>query len=690
MNYISLIIFILLFSLSTSDEISLGNSKINYEKLYKVGVDAYLENRWRDCAILIEKSIDDYIYYNTIIIRCRKKCQTSSSDLFFNETDSSVDLWHLQTLVTDRALCLMRCHNMYFPNRPKTSKETDDLFEKKVPYNYLQLCYFKIEEHEKAASCAYTFLIHNPGHEVMQANLQYYMALPDMKVENVKYLEPKNYQDLFLKGAQLYMEGEYNDSIEVMEMSLREYLAAEEECRLNCEGPLPQISNEELYIAITNHFTYALRCKLRCPEKLSYMYGQKHDQLFTMHYHYLQFNYYKVGKLKEACSAVASYLLFYPNDETMHANKEYYSKQPGVLEEWFTPRKEVIEYHWLHEREIKLLKAIEHHFQFKTENQSVSQSLMPPPGSKKTSVERRKLGKSREKLTKAESSEWFKKYGISPLMNENNLNGTKRVTLSNLASKEECQKLLNLAMEGAVHGDGYNGRESPHTEFEMFEGLTVARAALLAHRGLLNPAEAQLFLNISEKARQAVEVYFNLETELFFSYTHLVCRTALPDSPDIRDDLSHPIHADNCVLMSNGKCLKEKPAYTWRDYSSIVYLNDDFEGGEFIFAKEKNNVEASIKPSCGLMVAFSAGKENLHGVKAVRKGRRCALAMWYTLDSEQREKERDFAEVVLDDLWKKRELANRTTSESNISKSTLNKFAELAKKGNDMHNHSEL
>ncbi|CAL1266602.1 unnamed protein product [Larinioides sclopetarius] len=690
MNYISPIIFIFLVSLSTCDEISLGNSKINYEKLYKVGVDAYLENRWRDCASLIEKSIDDYFYYNTVIIRCRRKCLNSDSDLFFNETDSSFDLWHLQTIVTERALCLMKCHNLYFPNRPKASKETDELFEKKVPYNYLQLCYFKIEEHEKAASCAYTFLIHNPGHEVMQANLQYYMALPDVKVENVKYLEPKNYQDLFLKGAQLYMEGDYNDSIEVMEMSLKEYLAAEEECRLQCEGPLPQISNEELYIAITNHFTYALRCKLRCPEKLSYMYGQKHEQLFTMHYHYLQFNYYKVGKLKETCSAVASFLLFHPNDDTMLANKEYYSKQPGVLEEWFAPREEAVRYHWQHEREINLLKAIEHHFQFKTANQSASQSLTPPPGSKKTSIDKRKLGKPREKLTPAESSDWLKKYGISLLMDENNLNGTKRVALSNLASKEECQKLLNLAMEGAVHGDGYNGRESPHTEFEMFEGLTVARAALLAHRGLINPAEAQLLLNISEKARQAVEAYFNLDTELFFSYTHLVCRTALPDSPDIREDLSHPIHADNCVLMPNGICVKEKPAYIWRDYSSIVYLNDDFEGGEFIFAKERNTIQASVKPSCGLMVAFSAGKENLHGVKAVRKGRRCALAMWYTLDSEQREKERDFAEVILDDLWKKRELANRTTIEGNVSKSTLNKFAELAKKGHDMINHSEL
>lgn len=34
----------------------------------------------------------------------------------------------------------------------------------------------------------------------------------------------------------------------------------------------------------------------------------------------------------------------------------------------------------------------------------------------------------------------------------------------------------------------------------------------------------------------------------------------------IREDLSHPVHADNCVLQPNGSCLKEYPAFVQRDY----------------------------------------------------------------------------------------------------------------------------
>lgn len=42
--------------------------------------------------------------------------------------------------------------------------------------------------------------------------------------------------------------------------------------------------------------------------------------------------------MKETCAAVASYLLFLPADETMLHNKDYYSAQPKVTDEYFRPR----------------------------------------------------------------------------------------------------------------------------------------------------------------------------------------------------------------------------------------------------------------------------------------------------------------------------------------------------------------
>ena len=47
------------------------------------------------------------------------------------------------------------------------------------------------------------------------------------------------------------------------------------------------------------------------------------------------------------------------------------------------------------------------------------------------------------------------------------------------------------------------------------------------------------------------------------------------------------------------------------------------------------------------MVGFSAGEENMHGVLGVTGGRRCAVALWFTLDPAHREVAFDVAENVL-------------------------------------------
>jgi hypothetical protein len=120
--------------------------------------------------------------------------------------------------------------------------------------------------------------------------------------------------------------------------------------------------------------------------------------------------------------------------------------------------------------------------------------------------------------------------------------------------------------------------------------------------------------------------------------------------------------------LNDNLCEKLPPAYTWRDYSAIIYLNNDFEGGEFIFAADSNAAQIQVhrsgprfckiksttvfksvvQPKCGRMIAFSSGSENLHGVKAVKKGSRCAIGVWFTFDPEHEETERITARQVVE------------------------------------------
>lgn len=61
-----------------------------------------------------------------------------------------------------------------------------------------------------------------------------------------------------------------------------------------------------------------------------------------------------------------------------------------------------------------------------------------------------------------------------------------------------------------------------------------------------------------------------------------------------------------------------------RDISVIMYLNDNFEGGELEFPE----LGLTIKPQRGLIITFPSYCEFAHGVKPVIKGERNALVTW--------------------------------------------------------------
>lgn len=66
-----------------------------------------------------------------------------------------------------------------------------------------------------------------------------------------------------------------------------------------------------------------------------------------------------------------------------------------------------------------------------------------------------------------------------------------------------------------------------------------------------------------------------------------------------------------------------------------------------------------MKPECGRAVSFSAGLENLHGVAGVLGGRRCALALWFTLRQKHDEEQR---KVAWETLQKAKELKRLETA----------------------------
>jgi Rps23 Pro-64 3,4-dihydroxylase Tpa1-like proline 4-hydroxylase len=64
-----------------------------------------------------------------------------------------------------------------------------------------------------------------------------------------------------------------------------------------------------------------------------------------------------------------------------------------------------------------------------------------------------------------------------------------------------------------------------------------------------------------------------------------------------------------------------------RDLSMILYLNNDFEGGDFIFP----TLNIRVRPKPGMLITFPSTPEYLHGVEPVTKGERFAIVNWMTI-----------------------------------------------------------
>lgn len=115
---------------------------------------------------------------------------------------------------------------------------------------------------------------------------------------------------------------------------------------------------------------------------------------------------------------------------------------------------------------------------------------------------------------------------IQLILDEVDLNGTQRFMADGLAGEESCRLLVKLAKHFAIEGDGYE-TPTPHTSMEKLSGLSLGQAAVLLYYDRLNPAELEPFFEISNLAKDLLVNQFQLKRKLHFTYSHLVCRSAI-------------------------------------------------------------------------------------------------------------------------------------------------------------------
>ncbi|XP_009105064.1 uncharacterized protein LOC103830987 [Brassica rapa] len=176
-----------------------------------------------------------------------------------------------------------------------------------------------------------------------------------------------------------------------------------------------------------------------------------------------------------------------------------------------------------------------------------------------------------------------------------------RLILSNFITPEECKELEFIHKSCSTVGYRPN----------VFS-TTLSHLIATNSPHLLIP-----FVSIRERLKEKMEETFGCEFELFIEFTGLIswCRGACIGW-----------HSDD-----NRQYLKQ------RHFSAVCYLNSygkDFKGGLFRF---QCGEPATIAPSAGDVIMYTADDRNIHSVDEVTDGERLTLAMWFTRDSSHNE-----------------------------------------------------
>lgn len=144
--------------------------------------------------------------------------------------------------------------------------------------------------------------------------------------------------------------------------------------------------------------------------------------------------------------------------------------------------------------------------------------------------------------------------------------------------------------------------------------------------GMIRPKIIDLMRNV---VKDVINPFYSVE----------VCESEVPQilSYGIGGHYCPHIDGESLWKTPDGELIWKKS--TERDLSIVFYLNDDFEGGDFIFP----DLKVRVRPEPGMMICFPSNHYYKHGVEPVTRGKRYSIVCWAkvkgfpTMDDQNRE-----------------------------------------------------
>jgi hypothetical protein len=175
-------------------------------------------------------------------------------------------------------------------------------------------------------------------------------------------------------------------------------------------------------------------------------------------------------------------------------------------------------------------------------------------------------------------------------------------TIDNVVSKDEVNYILNIVKNVEPWDNG--GGE--YWDNRVLNAMTIYKN--------VDQVLGQLLYDIRVRVQKHIESLYS--EEVIYPDLFQVVRWF--------PGMEQPPHIDD---------MTDAPDHDWfhhRNYGAIIYLNDDYSGGETYYPQH----DISIKPKSGMLAIHPGDNTHYHGVSKVSDGIRYTLASFWTRDKE--------------------------------------------------------
>lgn len=179
----------------------------------------------------------------------------------------------------------------------------------------------------------------------------------------------------------------------------------------------------------------------------------------------------------------------------------------------------------------------------------------------------------------------------------------------NFLSADQCKILRDIAMSLADK-QHVEGIQDPYWRGRILFYHDIEKAS---------PDAAKIMKDAQLRVAAKLQSFFELKAPVYADTVQLV---------QWREGMHMDPHADRANPDGSPHIAPH------RDFASIVYINDDFEGGEVYFPV----LDMMIKPKAGALVSFTGGFYHEHGVLRVTKGTRITMPAFYTFDASKKDR----------------------------------------------------